>query len=251
MSKLVLVNTRAFAAAADLTALTNKVEIDPKVDVVDVTNYASGGWKEELGSLAGGDISAMGFFESGGNGSTDPTFVDPAMYAALGQVVPWTIAPDTAADGSLAYLTAALVSKYQPLKGDVGSAAGFEATAQSSGKIARGVIAHPPGVARTTNGVGTAYQFGGGLTSAQAVYANLHVVSIAGTASPTLTVRIESDNAVGFPSPVTVGTFTAATAVGGQSLKIPGPFTDDWFRVGWTITGTTPSFLFIVSFGRA
>lgn len=245
MAKLVLTNVRTFAGATDLTAVSNKAEISAAVDAVDVTNYASQGYTEVLGGLAETEIAMVGFFESG----ADASFVDPAMNAAVGALAPWSFAPDGAADGALAYLTNALVQKYTPIKGNVGDAAGFETSAKGSTKLARGLVGHPPGTARTTSGTGTARQIGA-LSASQALYVNLHVLSVSGT-TPSLTVRVESDNASGFPSATTVGTFTAATAIGGQHMRIAGPITDDWFRVAWTISGTTPSFLFVVSFGRA
>lgn len=244
MGKMVLTNVRAFAGAADLTGLTNKAEVEAKVEAVNVTNYGSGGWEEFIGGLAETDIMLAGFWESG----ADVTYIDPATFAALGAVGPWTLAPAGAADSALAYLTNALSATYNFL-GEVGNAAGFEASAKGSTKLARGVIGHPPGTARTATGTGTANQIGA-LSTTQSLYVNLHVYSVSGT-TPSLTVRIESDNAVGFPSAVTVGTFTAATAVGGQHMRIAGAIADDWFRAAWTISGTTPSFLFVVSFGRA
>lgn len=246
MSKMCLTNVRAFAGACDLTAVTNRVEIDPKIAAEDVTNYASAGWVELLGGLAESDIVAAGFWESG----ADASFVDPSSFAGLGVVAPWSIAPAGAADGALAYLTNALEAKYEPIKGKVGDAAGFEASAKGCTKVARGLVAHPPGTARTATGTGTALQIGA-LSASQSLYVNLHVLSVSGTATPTITVRIESDNAVGFPSPATVGTFTAATAIGGQHMRVAGAVTDDWYRAAFTISGTTPSFLFLVTFGRA
>jgi hypothetical protein len=246
MSKLVLLNTRTFAGAVDLTGVSNKATIGAKVDGVDVTNYGSAGWTELLGGLAATDIAIAGFFESGLPGVT--TFEDPELFAQFGAVGPWTMAPDGMADSAVTYLTNALECTYQ-VGDEVGKAAPFEATAAGVTKLVRGVIGHPPGTARTATGTGTANQVGA-LTANQSLYCNLHVYSVSGT-TPSITVRIESDNAVGFPSPVTVGTFTAATGLGGQHMRIAGPITDDWFRAAWTISGTTPSFLFVVSFGRA
>lgn len=247
MPEHVLTNVRTFAGAVDLTGVSNKAEITAEVEAVEVTNYGGAGWDEFLGGLASTEIMCAGFFEAGAISPT--TWEDPELWAQLGAVGPWTLAPAGAADSALAYLTNALESKFQAVKGKVGEAAGFEASAKGTTRLARGVIAHPPGTARTTTGTGTANQIGA-LTASQGLYVNLHVYSVSGT-TPSLTVRIESDNAVGFPSAVTVGTFTAATAVGGQHMRIAGPITDDWFRAAWTISGTTPSFLFIVSLGRA
>lgn len=245
MAKAILTNVRLFAGATDLTALTNKVELMAQVDAVDVTNYASAGWTEVLGGLAETEIMSSGFFESG----ADNSFVDPQAFASLGAVGPWSVAPAGAADQALAYLTNALEATYKPIQGSVGDAAGFEAMAKGSTKLARGVVAHPPGTARTTSGTGTSNTIGA-LSAAQSLYCNLHVLSVSGT-TPSLTVRIESDDNAGFTTPTTVGTFAAATALGGQHLRIGGAMTDTFFRAAWTITGTTPSFLFLVTLGRA
>ncbi len=246
MTKMVLTNVRLFAGACDLTNFTNKVEIDADVEAQKVTNYGSQAWDEFLGGLASCEIMAAGFAESG----ADITFVDPALFAGLGAVGPWSMGVNGVADGALTWLTNALQAKYEAIKGKVGDPHGFEAKAKGSTKLVRGAAVHPPGTARTASGTGVPFQVGA-LSASQSLYVNLHVLSVAGTATPTITARIESDNAVGFPSPITVGTFTAATALGGQHLKIPGPITDDWFRAAWTITGTTPSFLFLITLGRA
>ncbi len=111
----------------------------------------------------------------------------------------------------------------------------------------RGQVLHPPGTARTVTGSGLARQLGA-LSATRALYVGLHVLSAAGT-TPSVTVVVESDDAVGMASPTTRATFTAATAAGGQTVQIPGPVTDDWWRVRWTISGTTPSFLFVAAAG--
>ena len=78
------------------------------------------------------------------------------------------------------------------------------------------------------------------------------VVQLAsGTNTPTLTVTIDSDSAENFgASPETQLTFVAKTAVGsGWQVAGPAAITDDWWRAEWTISGDTPSFVFVVSFG--
>lgn len=246
---MVLLNARAFAGAVDLTGVSNKAEVTPSVDTVDVTNFGSAGWKEILGGLAETEIALAGFFESGTVAAAG-TFEDPELFAQLGAVGPWSLMPAGAADSGLAYLTNALEASLNAIQGSIGDAAGFEAMAKGSTKLARGVVGHPPGTARTSTGTGTANQLGA-LSAAQSLYVNLHVLSIAGT-TPSLTVRVESDDNAGFSSATTRGTFTAATtAVGGQHMRIAGPITDDYWRAAWTISGSSPSFLFLVTFGRA
>ena len=77
----------------------------------------------------------------------------------------------------------------------------------------------------------------------------LHVLSVAGTSTPTLTVIVQSDDNAGFTTPTTRISFTAATAVGAQWGSVAGALTDDYWRISYTISGTNPVFAFAVSAG--
>jgi hypothetical protein len=134
--------------------------------------------------------------------------------------------------------------------GDVGEVIPWSAEWEGSWPVARGKCVHPSGVPRTANGSGTGYQVGAP-TAVQGMYATLHVLSVTGTATPTLTVTIESSVDNTFAAPTVRGSFAAATGKGGQAIKITGPVTDQWWRAKWTISGTTPSFLFLVALGIA
>ncbi|MCZ4099844.1 hypothetical protein [Streptomyces sp. H39-C1] len=243
MSKMVLLDVRLFAGGADLSGNSAKAEVMAEVEEKDATNYRSAGWKEVLGGLASSTINAEGQWEAG-----DLSKVDDASWAQLGGVGPWTIGPTDAVVGSLAYLVNAMRASYK-LGDKVGEVAPWSGKAAGSWPVARGQIAHPPGTARTTSGTGTSLQLGA-VPAGKRLYATVHVLSVAGTATPTITARVESDNATGFPSPVTQLTFTGATVRGGQILRTDGTaIADDWWRIAWTITGTTPSFLFAAALG--
>ncbi len=242
MSKFVLTDVRLFAVGADLTGHSNKVEISAEVEDKDVTNYESQGWTELLGGLATAEISGGGQWEAG-----DPGQVDDASWSQLGGLGAWTVGPDGAAVGDLAYFTNALRSEYT-LGDAVGEVAPWEGMAKSSWPLVRGQIAHPPGTARTATGSGTGLNLGA-VAAGQRLYAALHVLSVSGT-TPSITVTVESDADNTFASPTTQLTFDAATAVGGQIMRTDGTaITDTWYRAAWTITGTTPSFLFLTALG--
>lgn len=242
MAKFVMVDARLFTSGADLTGNTNKVEVTADVDTKDATNFASGGWKEELPGLASTKITGGGQWEA-----ADLSKPDDAIWGQLGGIGPWTVCPSQANVASISYLTSAVETHYK-LLGQVGDIAPWEAEAHSTWPMVRGVIAHPPGTARTVTGTGTGQQLGA-LAAGQQLYAALHVLSVAGTGGPAITVAIESDTTSGFAAPTTRLTFAAATALGGQILRVPGPVTDTWWRPKWTITGTGPSFLFVAAFG--
>jgi hypothetical protein len=245
VGKFVLQNVRLFCAGADLTTVNNQLEIKAETDVKESTAFVPSGdaWTEVLAGLRSVEASGEGQWEAG-----DLSKVDDISFSDLGSGTPWTACPAGASVSSLAYLFNSLRTSYE-LGGTVGDVAPWKADGKGNSPLVRGQIAHPPGTARTSSGTGTSIQLGA-VSASQALYVGLHVHSVSGT-TPSLTVRVESDNATGFPSAVTVGTFTAATAIGGQWMRVAGPITDDWFRAAWTISGTTPSFLFTVSMGVA
>lgn len=243
MGKTILTNVRCFGPGVDLTSQSNKVELSSEVEDKDSTNYASGGWKEVLGGLGSAELSAEGQWEAG-----DPTKVDDASWAQLGGVGPWSVsANNDASVGSLAYFMGALRSNYV-LFDAVGEIAPWSGTAKSSSPLVRGQFAHPPGTARTATGVGTGLNLGA-VVAGKRLHAALHVLSASGT-TPSITARVESAPDNTFASPTTRLTFAAATTPGGQILRTAGTaITDTWWRVAWTISGTTPSFLFVSSLG--
>ncbi|WP_406462959.1 hypothetical protein OHB07_16155 [Streptomyces sp. NBC_00111] len=241
MGKFVLLDTRLFAPGADLSGASNKIELTSEIEDKDATTYRSGGWKEVLGGLGSAEISAEGLWEAG-----DPSMVDNASWADLGGVGPYTVCPTDSVVGALAYITSGMRADYAV--GDaVGEIAPWSGTVKSSWPLVRGQIGHPPGTARTATGTGTIVNLGA-IPAGKRLYAALHVLSATGT-TPSITVRIESGDAT-LTVPTIRATFTAATAAGGQILRGNGTaITDAYYRVGWTITGTTPSFMFAVSLG--
>ena len=243
MSKTILTNVRCFAVGVDLTGSTNKVELSSEVEVKESTNYASQGYKEVMGGLASAEISGEGQWEAG-----DPSKVDDASWSQLGGIGPWSISANNAANaGDLAYFTSALRSEYK-LGDEVGEIAPWTSTAKSNWPLVRGQFAHPPGTARTASGTGTGLNLGA-VAAGKRLYAALHVLSVAGT-TPSITARVESSVDNTFASPTTRLTFTAASTVGGQILRTAGTaITDPWWRVAWTISGTSPSFLFTAALG--
>lgn len=241
--KQVLTDVRLFAGGADLSGASNKVELQGEAEEKDVTNYRSRGWKEVLGGLGSAQITAEGQWEAG-----DPGMVDDALWERLGGRAPWSVGPGEADVGALAYFTYALTSSYK-LGEKVGEVAPWSGMAKSSWPPIRGRFAHPPGTARSTTGDGAAVQLGAA-AAGQRLYAALHVLSVSGS-TPSLTVTVESDTAEAFDDdPQTELTFDAATSAGGQILRTSGSaITGPWYRASWTISGSTPSFLFVVALG--
>lgn len=255
MAKTVLLNTRIFAGAVDLTGVSNKVELSSEVEEKDVTAFqpedaTDAGWKELLGGLASTSIMASGQWEAG-----DASKVDDGTWAALSarRRAPWTVCPLSAAVGSLAYFSSILRDSYK-LGDAVGEVAPYEAQGSGDGLLLRGTVAHAPGTARTSDGDGTALELGA-LSAGQSLHAALHVLSVSGTSTPSLTVSVESAEDEEFSEPTERVSFAEATAADvasrAQMVRVSGAVTDTWWRVSWDVSGTSPSFLFVVVLGIA
>lgn len=244
---MVLTSTRIFAGGYDLTGYSNKVELDAEVEEKDATTFLpltdpNVGYKKVIGGLGFGKVMASGLWDA------DPTIViDDIAFPALGTIVPFSVYPVDATEGSLGYFSQTLQKNYQ-FFGAVGDVAPWSVEEDTTWPVVRGVSLEAPGTARTTTGTGTAVQIGA-VTAGKQIYAALHVLSIAGTASPTITVTVESNVDNTFGAPTSRISFAAATTVSGQILRTAGPITDTWWRAKWTISGTNPSFLFVVSAG--
>ena len=246
----VLTNVRLFTGGTDLTARTNKVELSGEVEEKDATTFGDVGadgfvWKAVRGGLDTGKISASGLWDSDGVGQ-----VDDVLWPQLGGVGVWTIVPGGASTaGELAYLANMLEANYK-LLGGVGDIAPYEAGGTTSTPIARGKLLNPPATPRTATGTGTPIDFGQAWPAGKTMWASLHVLSVSGTA-PSATFRIETAPTIGFAAPTTRLTFAAATARGAQMLSTTATITDQFVRAAWTISGTTPSFLAVVTVGIA
>lgn len=243
INPLVMKDVRIYLAGADLTGWSNKVASSASAEELDRTTFGSGGAKERWGGVLDMAATIDGFWEAGDLSKPDDTF-----WANLGtNTVPLTLVPTAGTVGSLAYLSRVFEHAYKR-SGDHGKLLGFTLDTKGNWPMVRGTVMHPQGTARTATAAGTGQQLGA-LTANQAMYATLHITSVADVAA-NIVVTLEScvDNFVA--APTTRATFTAASALGGQAAKVVGPVTDTWWRVKWTVTGgVTPSFLFAAAAG--
>ena len=237
MAEQVLSDSLILFDGYDLSCNLNQVVLDHSAEPLDRTAFCHTS-RVRRGGLLISALSAQGFFEA-----AQP---DSALFSNVGVDGKVVSVAHTDADGEIAYTMQAMIGEYSPIQGAVGDLAGFSLNAGvSDDRLVRGTVMH--NATQTATGNGTARQLGA-IASGATLYAALHVLAADGT-SPTLDIDIESDDNSGMTTPTTRGSFTQATAIGAQWVEVAGAVTDDWWRVAYTIGGTSPSFKFIVILG--
>lgn len=246
MALISLQNAKILTGPADLSGFANSVELTASSEEKDVTTFATAGFRSVIGGMKEVEIQTEGFWDAGNGVVADPTKPDDRFWAEFnttGNVM--TVAP-TGTVGEVSYFTRVFRPDYT-FGAEVGEVLPFSSSAMGDGTaLVRGLIADNQ--ARTTTGT-TAVRTLVAPTATTRVYAAIHVVAVSGT-TPSLTVALQGDDAIGFPSSATVATSSAITTVGSVWLQGPlGVTLDSFYRLSYTISGTTPSFTVFASIG--
>lgn len=231
MPPLVLTDAFAYVAGHDFTGDSNSIMLPMAAEDLDATTFRSGGWRERAGGLKSHELSLSGFWQAGA-GEMDPDAFNDLGVAARAH----TIGPDET-EGSVAYLFRAGKFSYQ-LLGEVGQLAPFELKSQGTNGegVIRGQLAKAMGDVSATGQLGSVLNLGAP-AAGQSVYCAVHVFA-AGT---TITLKLQSDTASGFPSATDRATIGPITAAGGTWMTpLPGAIAGEthWRLNVTAITGT-------------
>lgn len=239
MANQILRDCKLYADKYDFSGKMNALALTLGVDLKDDTAFGDD-TKSNVAGLRSVSFQHEGYFEAG-VGSVDEVF-----FANLGLAnKPMTISPMAAAEGDVAYFFNSLQGKYAP-GAKHGELLNFQVSGQASSDLVRGTILN--NATRTVSGNTTALQLGA-VSAVQKLFAALHVLVVSGT-TPTLVVKVQSASAQGFGTPndrITFASQNGANAL--WAAPVSGAITDTWWRVNYTITGTTPSFQFVVPVG--
>lgn len=217
-----------------MRAVARSVEVNMERDAVEQTTFADT-FKTHVAGLGSVSISATAIADLiQGSVQSPPSAMDVSPRLL-------TIGGAGETDGSPVYAFAVrtLASSWGGATGDALEPKIEMAAEYSAG--GKGLILHPD-QSRSASGNGTARQFGA-LTDGQRLLFGLHVFSVAGT-SPQLTVTLQTDDTSAFSSPTAVASLGPVNSPQGLFTVVAGPVTDTWWRVVWTISGTSPVFQF-------
>lgn len=241
MATFVLTDGRFFLNGFDMSSHTQSMTLDLTADEVDVTSINSGGFRSKIAGLQDASLTANGFFEAG----TDKP--DGLLGVSAGAELIGTVSPTSSA-GDTAYFLKSRNFSYS-IGGAVGDVMPFSITnANSSDRAVRGTIMVDDSANLTATGNSTGRNIGA-VAAGKSLFVAAHVVSVSGTSTPTLALKVQSDDNGSFTSPTDRITLTNFTAVGAQYSKVAGAITDSHFRINYTLSGTSPSFKVFISVG--
>lgn len=238
-SPYVLKNCKLYLGAFDLSGDMNKLAIASEREAKEKTVFGCA-TKISSPGLFNVGMAHEGFYEAGID-KVDKVLWD--KFALSDEIM--TICPTDGSSGEPAFSCKTLESNYSPA-GSVGEMFAFKVDAKGTGDLVRATIMENG--AKTVTGNGVARNLGA-VSATQKLYGVMHILAVSGT-TPTLDMKIQSDDAEGFASPIDRITFTQATAKGAQwATPVAGPITDTWWRCSYTIGGTSPSFTVVVIIG--
>jgi hypothetical protein len=240
-------DARIFFAGHNLTGQSNSVTLNRSAEILDAPVFGN---TTRINAPGLFDYSAdvAGFWDTSSDAVIEPLFDE------LGQItnsLPLILYPKNT-ENEVAYTFMATQESLE-LMGTLGDLQPYSGTfrvareeaAQNYHEPVQGYVG-ATFVLRSSAGNGTGVQ-AGALTSAQEmVFASMI------TAADTLTTMdfiLESDDDSGFATATTRATHTFTAANSADMTTVAGPITDDWWRVRWTLTGT--SFSGVAVFGIA
>ena len=232
MAKFVFNDGKVFSGGYDLSDHITSVNLEINSEELDATTINSGGFRERIGGLKDSTLSMDGFYEAGANKP------DALLGASIGNELIVTTVPD-AGVGNTAYFMKSRLFSYS-MFGTVGEIAPFSITkSQSDDEVVQGKIEIDGALTATGNSTGVQL---GAVGSTERIYVAIHCTAVSGTSTPTVTFKLQSDDNSSFTSPTDRITFSNITAIGADYQSAAGAITDDYFRLNYTITGTSPSF---------
>lgn len=245
MSAHVLTDAHLWIGDVSVGAFSQSMQWDAGVETQDATVFGASARVMAAG-LETVSVSADGLASSDDVQGRLRTLLKGAT------VTPLSASHTGAAVGDTAFTSTGLMVQLQPWGGSVGDLSQVTVQAEGAGGVVsvEGQILHPE-TAETESDTNSGANLLSALQANETLYAALHVLDVDGT-NPTLDVIIEQDEHE-FPTPTTVATFTQATGPTAEFVTVPGPGPGDEtgfrFRANWTISGTNPSFTFVVIAG--
>ena len=238
MATVIFNDPSIFYSSLDVSAAHTAVAIGAGAEALDDTAFGDD-TRSNKGGLKTVDISAEGYYNAN-------TSLDAVYFNAIGGSQVLTVVPETIAVGGVSYFIDSFGSSYNPIAGSVGELLKFNIQAlNQKSNLIRGIVDYNATAGSSSASTGSQL---GAVATGKKIYAAVHCTAASGS-SPTLDIDVQSDDNGSFTSAVTRTSFTQLVATGSEMISQIGPFTDDYWRINFTIGGGSPSFTFTVSLG--
>lgn len=230
MATYALKDCKLYLDGLDISGYTNNININAEKDAVDNSVFGTG-TKLSIPGLDTVKIEGKGFNSYSSDNIDAELWTD---FAVSDKPVSACVTDGTI--GSLAYSINGLSTAFAQ-GAAVGDAVPYALSSSPSGaKLIRATVMETG--AKTVSASGTVRQLSTA-SATQKLYALIHCTAFNATS---LDVLVKSDDGAGFASPVTRVTYTQITGVGSQWVEVSGAITDDYYRVDWTLVGTSATF---------
>lgn len=246
MATQVMTDAKIYVGGYNVSGVANEAVLQMTPQILNSTVFGLGGTSRYQPGLLDFKIEAKGFNDYAVNLpplGTPNVSLDQISFQEVTLLDEFAIAPLGNTELDLAFIAQGVTSSYSPVSATIGALAPWSLNGMASGvPVVRGFV-QALGLKTATGQTAAPLNVIAGVTAGQKLYASLHVISATGT-TPTLNVIVESAPASNFAAPTTRITFPQYTTSVGASwgTAVAGPITDTWFRLKWTITGTTPQY---------
>lgn len=238
MAAFALTDVDLFANGLDLSCFSNQLEVSSEAATLDATTFCSGGWDVPIAGRRSTMVSASGPTDMATATAAQTSAVDEVLAVDMGGTYTLSAVPMGSSAGAVGYFTQGVLMSRAPLQGTIGDLATHAVSFRGSTPLIRGTVL----TAATVTSTGTsAVQQLGAVSASQRIWVAVHVLTADGT-TPSVTVKLQSDDASGFPSATDRLTLTAMTTKGGQFGSAVGAITDSYWRASYAVSGTSPSF---------
>lgn len=238
MATYALNDVDILAGGLDLSCFSNQVQLETTVAEVDATTFCSGGWTVPIAGRRSSMLTASGPTDMATATASQQSAVDEILAVTNGTEYVLSLVPMGSSVGAVGYFTRGVLMSRTVLQGSVGDLATHSVSFGGNQPVIRGTVDTASTITSTGSSAGAQL---GAVSATQRVWAAVHFLTAGGT-TPSITVKVQSDNNSGFTSPTDRITFTAANAKGAQFGSTLGAITDDYWRATWTVSGTSPSF---------
>lgn len=238
MAAFALLDTDIYAGGLDLSCFANQINVAVDVAELDATTFCSSGWSVPIAGKRSVAWEASGPLDMATATAAQTSAVDEIFGGTIGQTYTLSAVPSSGTAYETAYFTQGLLAARTIIEGDAAGLATHSAKWTGSTPMVRGRLEAIQTITASGNSAGAVLS---AVSATQRIWAAVHFLTAGGT-TPSITVKIQSDDNSGFTSPTDQITFTAATAKGAQFSSALGPITDTFWRALWTVSGTTPSF---------